>query len=87
MDWTIYWTIFWTIFWTILEGEHTIITEGGVGGRVLLLREGCETDYYYSASHPSLSNNGVLPLLNGPKNSQVIFYPMPIFCGLSSLQQ
>ena len=31
MDWTIYWTIFWTIFWTILEGEHTIITEGGVG--------------------------------------------------------
>ena len=54
---------------------------------MLLLREGCETDYYYSASHPSLSNNGVLPLLNGPKNSQVIFYPMPIFCGLSSLQQ
>ena len=63
MDWTIFWTIFWAIFWTfyfwtILEGgvEHTIITEGGmksisseggVGGRVLLLREGCETDYYY----------------------------------------
>ena len=38
-------------FGTILEGggrvEHTIITEGGVGGRVLLLREGCETYYYY----------------------------------------
>ena len=25
----------------------SISTEGGVGGRVLLLREGCETDYYY----------------------------------------
>ena len=25
----------------------SISSEGGVGGRVLLLREGCETDYYY----------------------------------------
>ena len=24
-----------------------ISSEGGVGGRVLLLREGCETDYNY----------------------------------------
>ena len=23
-------------------------TEGGVGGRLLLLRDGCETDYSYS---------------------------------------
>ena len=28
-------------YWTILkEGKHTISTEGRVGGRVLLLREG-----------------------------------------------
>ena len=26
----------------------SISTEGGVGGRVLLLREGYETDYYYA---------------------------------------
>ena len=26
----------------------SISTEGGVGGRVLLLKEGCETDYYYA---------------------------------------
>ena len=54
MDWTIFWTIFWTISWTIffldhfIGGEHTIITEGGVRGRVLLLRDGCETDYSYA---------------------------------------
>ena len=52
MDWTIFLDHFLDhfldYFWTILEGEHTIITEGGVGGRVLLLREGCETDYYYA---------------------------------------
>ena len=36
-------------FWTILKGGgHTISTEGGVGGGVLLLREGCETDNYYA---------------------------------------
>ena len=64
MDWAIFWTIFWTFFffWTILEGGEggahhyyrgrggmkSISSEGGVGGRVLLLREGCETDYYYA---------------------------------------
>ena len=43
------WTTFWTTFWTILKGgRHTISTEGGVGGRVLLPREGRETDYYYT---------------------------------------
>ena len=26
----------------------SISTEGGVGGRVLSLREGCETDCYYA---------------------------------------
>ena len=26
----------------------SISTEGGVGGRVLLLRDGCETDYSYA---------------------------------------
>ena len=26
----------------------SIGTEGGVGGRVLLLKEGCEMDYYYA---------------------------------------
>ena len=26
----------------------SISTKGGVGGEVLLLREGCETDYYYA---------------------------------------
>ena len=31
MDWTIFWTIFWTIS-----------SQGGAGGRVLLLREGCK---------------------------------------------
>ena len=45
-------------FWTILKGGHTISTEGGgmkpisteggVGDRVLLPREGRETDYYYA---------------------------------------
>ena len=25
----------------------SISTKGGVGGGVLILREGCETDYYY----------------------------------------
>ena len=56
MDWTIFWTIFWTILRTIfldhfIGGKHTISTQGGVGmqststeggmeGRVLLLREG-----------------------------------------------
>ena len=53
----------WTIFWTILKGggeeENTplvprrggmksISTEGGLGGRVLLLREGREKDYFYA---------------------------------------
>ena len=53
------WTIFWTNFWTILEGgaHHyywgrggmkSISTEGGVEGRVLSLRDGCETDYSYA---------------------------------------
>ena len=52
---------FWTIFWTILKGGSTplvlgeggmksISTKGGVGGGVLLVREGCETDYYYAGS-------------------------------------
>ena len=27
---------------------QSISTEGGVGGKVLLVREGCETDYYYA---------------------------------------
>ena len=31
MDWTIFWTIFWTIS-----------SQGGAGGKVLLLREGWE---------------------------------------------
>ena len=26
----------------------SVSIEGRVGGRVLLLREGCETDYYYA---------------------------------------
>ena len=26
----------------------SISTKGGMGGEVLLLREGCETDYYYA---------------------------------------
>ena len=61
--WTNFLTIFWTIFFTIFldnfEGGSTplvlrkgrmkyISTKGGVGGGVLLLREGCETDYYYA---------------------------------------
>ena len=46
-------------FWTILKGGSTplvlregrmksISTKRGVGGGVLLLREGCETDNYYA---------------------------------------
>ena len=27
---------------------QSISTEGGVGGKELLVREGCETDYYYA---------------------------------------
>ena len=29
-------------------GEHTIITEGGVGGSLSVLREGWEAECYYS---------------------------------------
>ena len=57
MDWAIFWTIFSS--WPFYRGESTplvfregwmqsISTEGGVGGKVLLVREGCETDYYYA---------------------------------------
>ena len=45
-------TIIFKVFrdcWTILkEAKHTISTEGRVGGRVLLLDGGGETDYYYA---------------------------------------
>ena len=53
MDWTIFWTIFWTVFLdhfyrggstplVLREGRDAVYqyTEGGLGGTVLLLREG-----------------------------------------------
>ena len=35
---------------------QSISTEGGVGGKVLLVREGCETDYYYAGGGRWLVN-------------------------------
>ena len=32
----------------VFESGVAISSKGGVGGGVLLLREGCETDYYYA---------------------------------------
>ena len=55
-----------------------ISTKGGVGGGVLLLREGCETDYYYAGRGDSTDRlhstpPSVLmvcsPLQNGPRHS------------------
>ena len=52
MDWTIFWTIFGTIFFDhFIKGEahhlysgrggmQSISTEGGLGGTVILLKEG-----------------------------------------------